>query len=265
MVLISILLRHTSASHSHMAAVELSFIESFRHNLWDRDGALSFEEACVQVQGQKLLGPLVKPLKADRPAGDVCLIDLPLQDLASTCGKFEQFVDIIQNHLFWRPLKVDQAFLALSCTPYVHKASIEIFQNLLAWRKNPMCPTACSSSLCQLSPLQIRITPAWIFSSMSICTRTRCGLRTWLHAVMGFLSASTGAINHAWHWQPWTTCLIASVASKYAHGQMLPHSRENDYGSKCSRSWLSFYSRPWPAALYAQLYISCICTYGNDI
>jgi hypothetical protein len=32
--------------------------------------------------------------------GKALSLDLPLQDLASTCGIFEQFVDIIQNHLF---------------------------------------------------------------------------------------------------------------------------------------------------------------------
>ena len=40
-----------------MAAVELSFAESFGHELGERDGALTFEEACVQVQGQNSLAP----------------------------------------------------------------------------------------------------------------------------------------------------------------------------------------------------------------
>ena len=69
------LLRDTS--DFGMAAVELSFAESFGHELGERDGALTFEEACVQVQGQKLFGPLMKPLKGDRAPGDLRLIDLP--------------------------------------------------------------------------------------------------------------------------------------------------------------------------------------------
>jgi hypothetical protein len=80
-----------------MANVDVNFVESFRHQLGERDGVLSFEESCVQVQGLKLLGPQAKPLKSNRPMGDVCFIDLPFRDLDSMGGKVEQFADIIQN------------------------------------------------------------------------------------------------------------------------------------------------------------------------
>ena len=100
-----------------MAAVELSFAESFGHELGERDGALTFEEACLQIQGQKLIGPPMKPLKGDRAPGDLRLIDLPLRDMSTTSGKCEQFVDIIQNHLSEGPLKVDQVFLDTKVYP----------------------------------------------------------------------------------------------------------------------------------------------------
>lgn len=42
-----------------MASVDVNCVESFRHELGERDGVLSFEEACVQVQGLKFetVGP----------------------------------------------------------------------------------------------------------------------------------------------------------------------------------------------------------------
>lgn len=73
-----------------MANVDVNFVESFRHELGERDGVLGFEEACVQVQGLKLIGPQVKPFKSDRPIGDVCFIDLPVRDLDRMGGKVEQ-------------------------------------------------------------------------------------------------------------------------------------------------------------------------------
>ena len=100
-----------------MAAVELSFAESFGHELGERDGALTFEEACLQIQGQKLIGPPMKPLKGDRAPGDLRLIDLPLRDMSTTSGTCEQFVDIIQNNLSEGPLKVDQVFLDTKVYP----------------------------------------------------------------------------------------------------------------------------------------------------
>ena len=39
-----------------MAHVDVNFVESLRHELGDRDGIISFDEACAQVQGQKLVG-----------------------------------------------------------------------------------------------------------------------------------------------------------------------------------------------------------------
>ena len=94
-----------------MANVDVNFVESFRHQLGERDGILSYEEAIVQVSGQRLLGPQQKPLKSNRPKGDVCLIDLPIRDLHSHGGKLEQFVDIIQNHPVEGEISINADFL----------------------------------------------------------------------------------------------------------------------------------------------------------
>ena len=94
-----------------MASVDVNFVESFRHQRGERDGILSYEEAIVQVSGQRLLGPQQKPLKSNRPKGDVCLIDLPIRDLHSHGGKLEQFVDIIQNHPVEGEISINADFL----------------------------------------------------------------------------------------------------------------------------------------------------------
>ena len=62
-----------------------------------KDGAMTFEEACVHVNGQKLNGPLHKPLKSDRPLGDISLGDLPVRNITVHGGKLEQFADVILN------------------------------------------------------------------------------------------------------------------------------------------------------------------------
>lgn len=54
------------------------------------------EQIKQQVQGQRLLGPQQKPLKPNRPRGDVCLIDLPIRDMDSHGGKVEPVMGIIQ-------------------------------------------------------------------------------------------------------------------------------------------------------------------------
>ena len=94
-----------------MARLDINFVESLRHELGERDGVVSFDEACAQVQGQKLVGPLSKPVKANRPPGDVCIIDLPLRDMNDMGGKVEQFADIIQNYPVHGSFVIDQTFL----------------------------------------------------------------------------------------------------------------------------------------------------------
>ena len=79
-----------------MANIDVNFVDSFRHELGERDGVLSFEELCVQVHGLKLCGPQTKPWKSNRPVG-VCFIDLPIRDMDGRGGKLEQFADIVQN------------------------------------------------------------------------------------------------------------------------------------------------------------------------
>ena len=94
-----------------MANIDVNFVESFRHASGERDGVLSFEEACSHVQCLKLVGPQVKPFKSDRPCGDLSLVDLPVRDLDHAGGKLEQFADIIQNFPKSESITIDKNFL----------------------------------------------------------------------------------------------------------------------------------------------------------
>ena len=80
-----------------MANINTAFVDSFNRENGEHDGAVTFEEAVVHVNGLKLNGPLTKPLKSDRAVGDVNIGDLPLRDLFETSGKLEQFVDVNLN------------------------------------------------------------------------------------------------------------------------------------------------------------------------
>ena len=80
-----------------MANINTAFVDSFNRENGEHDGAVTFEEALVHVNGLKLNGPLTKPLKSDRAVGDVNIGDLPLRDLFETSGKLEQFVDVNLN------------------------------------------------------------------------------------------------------------------------------------------------------------------------
>ena len=54
-------------------ALQLGAGDGFNRDLGDQDGKLTFAEAVVQVNGQKLIGPERRPLKSDRPVGDVTM------------------------------------------------------------------------------------------------------------------------------------------------------------------------------------------------
>ena len=56
-----------------MANMDTEFVDSFNRENGEHDGSVTFDEACVHVQGLKLNGPLSKPLKSDRAVGDVTL------------------------------------------------------------------------------------------------------------------------------------------------------------------------------------------------
>jgi len=133
-----------------MANVDVNFVESFRHELGERDGVLSFEEACVQVQGLKLLGPQVKPLKSDRPSGDLCFIDLPVRDLDRMGGKLEQFADIIQNFAVSGTFQIDTEFLDTTLYPLCAQAKYRDLPEPFCLKIEPKVPYS----------LQIVIVPA---------------------------------------------------------------------------------------------------------
>ena len=85
------------ACPAHMANMSTAFVDSFNPENGEKDGAITFDEAVVHVNGLKLNGPLTKPLKSDRAVGDVNLGDLPLRDMFDTGGKVEQFADMNLN------------------------------------------------------------------------------------------------------------------------------------------------------------------------
>ena len=66
-------------------ALQLGAGDGFNRDLGDQDGKLTFAEAVVQVNGQKLIGPERRPLKSDRPVGDVTIGDLPLRTRRLAC------------------------------------------------------------------------------------------------------------------------------------------------------------------------------------
>ena len=135
-----------------MANVDVNFVESFRHELGERDGVLGFEEACVQVQGLKLIGPQVKPFKSDRPIGNVCFIDLPVRDLDRMGGKVEQFADVIQNFPVAGTFKIDTQFLDTTLYPLCAQAKYCDLPEPFNLKSEPKVPYS----------LQIVIVPSYL-------------------------------------------------------------------------------------------------------
>ena len=79
---------------------------SFRNGVaGDHDGALTFDEACGQVNGRKLQRPEGRAMRSDRPVGDVCVGDLPVRQVDSSSTKLEQSAD----HIMYHPLQVSSA------------------------------------------------------------------------------------------------------------------------------------------------------------
>ena len=64
---------------------------------WCKDGALTLDEAILQVTGNKLIGPEPKPYKTMRDGGKVEVGDLPLTLVNANDGQLEQFCDISLN------------------------------------------------------------------------------------------------------------------------------------------------------------------------
>ena len=85
----------------NMANMSTSFVDSFNRENGEKDGAITFDEAVVQVNGLKLNGPLTKSLKSDRAVGDVNIGGLPLRDMVDmvitriTCLSRSQFLAFI--------------------------------------------------------------------------------------------------------------------------------------------------------------------------
>ena len=70
---------------SIMANVDIEFVDSWNREMGENDGAMTFEEACVHVNGQKLNGPLRKPLKSDHQREQVGAIRRHHSECASWC------------------------------------------------------------------------------------------------------------------------------------------------------------------------------------
>ena len=96
-----------ASTHSpSFSATHISVLmASFRVEEGGFDGALTFDEACGQVNGMKLQGPERRPMRSDRATGDVDIGSLPVRQLESSNNKLEQFADVIMHH----PLNVTTA------------------------------------------------------------------------------------------------------------------------------------------------------------
>ena len=67
-----------------MANMDTEFVDSFNRENGEHDGSVTFDEACVHVQGLKLNGPLSKPLKSDRAVGDTRYICIYIYQIYQT-------------------------------------------------------------------------------------------------------------------------------------------------------------------------------------
>ena len=119
-----------------MANINTAFVDGFNRENGEQDGAITFEEALVHVNGLKLNGPIPKPLKSDRAPGDVNIGDLPLRDMSDTGGKIEQFLDVNltvvldPTQAFW-----DNTIYRLCC-----QAKYSELPSPFCLAKEPNCP-----------------------------------------------------------------------------------------------------------------------------
>jgi hypothetical protein len=81
-------------------------VQGIAQEMGGDDGALTWDEACEHVVGNKLKGPLFKPIATFRDAGDVSVGDWPLKFINKHGGKLEQFCDVVLCH----EIKVDREF-----------------------------------------------------------------------------------------------------------------------------------------------------------
>ena len=75
----------------------VAVMASFRNEAGDYDGALTFDEACGQVNGHRLHLEN-RPMRSDRALGDVSVGDLPARQLDSSATKLEHFADCLMYH-----------------------------------------------------------------------------------------------------------------------------------------------------------------------
>ena len=75
----------------------VAVMASFRNEAGDYDGALTFDEACGQVNGHRLHLEN-RPMRSDRALGDVSVGDLPVRQLDSSATKLEHFADCLMYH-----------------------------------------------------------------------------------------------------------------------------------------------------------------------
>lgn len=157
-----------------MANLDIEFVDSWNRENGENDGALTFEEACVQVNEQKLNGPLRKPLRSDRPVGDITLGDLPVRNLHLTGGKFEQFADAVLNVAvdasvaFW-----DNRVYNLCARQSTVISHIPSDSSL-----NLRSHIACKSSCCLLRIHPVTSSNTSMSSNTSTCAGTNCSARS---------------------------------------------------------------------------------------
>lgn len=76
-----------------MASAPHAEFPALAQEMGGNDGALTFEEACQQVTGNKLSEVLTKPMATFRESGEVDVGDWPLRLVSTNGNKLEQFFD----------------------------------------------------------------------------------------------------------------------------------------------------------------------------
>ena len=174
-----------------MANVDIEFVDSWNREMGENDGAMTFEEACVHVNGQKLNGPLRKPLKSDRPLGDISLGDLPVRNLTINGNKLEQFADIILNV----PLDASASFWDNTVYNLCAQGKYRDLPEALRLTSEPNVPYSMQIFICFLPRiLQMISSLTSTSSSTSTCIGTSSLAKSVWTYVMDVLCDSIGAL-----------------------------------------------------------------------
>ena len=172
-----------------------------------RDNGLTFKEAGLQVNGQKLVGPLSKPLKCDRPTGDV----IP------HCVKSLRKAESLNNLQISFPMTLRMWGNPFLTTPFASSVLL-IFVLLSMWKKRPLFCIAGRFLFCQPCVLLTKKKSTLTSRDMCTFTGTKFGQRIAWIFVMAIVYALIGEIKLVSTKWLWTTCWIEWAGFRFAFG-----------------------------------------------